>query len=155
MSVSPVSSTGSAYSSATQSTQVSAFKQRKQDFEALSQALSAGDLAGAQSAFSALQQDLANIGQGQATPPAGQTSQTGQGSFSSALQALGQALSSGDLSGAQSAFAQLQQDIQKVAQGHHHHHHPQGGSTASGSSATSSTTTGTGASQPSSISTTA
>ena len=103
--------------------QASAFKQRRQDFEALAQALGSGDLSGAQSAFAALQQDLKNVGQSQSGQQAGAS---GQDKFQTALQALSQALSSGDLSAAQSAFASLQQ-----ARGHHHRHaHTDGGTSA-------------------------
>jgi hypothetical protein len=40
------------------------------------------------------------------------------------MDTLGQAIQSGDLSSAQTAFAKLQQDSQSV-HGHHHHHHKQ------------------------------
>jgi hypothetical protein len=66
--------------------------------------------------------------------------QTSQSSVTTALQALGQALSSGDLSSAKSAFAQLQQDIQQAAQGHRHHHHQDAGSAPGGAASTPSIT---------------
>ena len=83
------------YVQSAQTGQASAFKQRRQDFEALAQALSSVDLSGAQSAFSALQQDFKKVGQAQSGQ---QTGASGQDNFQTALQALGQALSSGDLS---------------------------------------------------------
>ena len=54
MSISSVSNNANPLQSAQMS---GAFKQRKQDFAALGSALQSGDLAGAQKAFSALQQD--------------------------------------------------------------------------------------------------
>ena len=92
MSVGAVSSISSVNSSsAIQSTRPSAFKQRNQDFQALSQALGSNDLAGAQSAFAALQKDLAAIGQSRSGSQGGQTSQSSPSSIATALQALGQA----------------------------------------------------------------
>ena len=140
MSVGAVPSTSNAaYTSALQSTERSAFKQRQQDFQSLAQALSAGDLSGAQTAFAALQQDLKNAGPAPAVQQTGSI-QTSQNSVTTALQALGQALNSGDLSSAQKAFAQLQQDIQQAAQGHRHHHHQAGASAPGGSASTPSIT---------------
>ncbi len=96
-------------------------KQRNSDFSALGQALNAGDLSGAQQAFASLQSDQQNLisvmqsqGGQQSNPQNGGNQQTDP------LQALQQALNSGDLSGAQQAFAALQQTM---VHGHHHHHH--------------------------------
>ena len=133
------SSSNAANASALQSTERSAFKQRQQDFQSLAQTLSAGDLSGAQSAFAALQQDLKNVGPAPTVQQTGSI-QTGQNSLTTALQALGQALNSGDLSSAQKAFAQLQQDIQQAARGHRHHHHQAGGSAPGGAASTPSIT---------------
>jgi hypothetical protein len=48
------------------------------------------------------------------------------------LSQLQQALSSGNLSAAQSAYTQLQQAVQQQSSGHsHHHHHGGGGSSSS------------------------
>ena len=118
-----------------QSGQTSAFKQRRQDFEALAQALSSGDLSGAKSAFSALQQDFKNA---RVTQPGPQAQVNGQDKFQAALKALSQALGSGDLAAAQNAFAVLQQ-----AQGHHHRHgQPDGGgSTAAAVTSASASST--------------
>ena len=52
--------------------------------------------------------------------PSSQTSQAG-----SDFKALAAALQSGDLAGAQKAFAALQGDTQAVRGHHHHHHHRQ------------------------------
>jgi hypothetical protein len=53
-----------------------------------------------------------------------------------AFQALGQALQSGNLQGAQQAFSNLQQDANQGAGfgRHHHHHHGSGGQVQSSSS---------------------
>ena len=115
-----------------------------QDFQALAKALSSGDLTAAKTAFATMQTDMKNRpdkkndGDGD-DKGAGTTSATGSSSSSSTnpMQALASALQSGDLSGAQSALAQMQS-----GKGHHHHHH--GGGSGSGSTgstdATSSTT---------------
>src|ERR1700722_19753996 len=80
------------------------FQEIKQDFQQLATALQSGDLAGAQSAYSNIQQVLqANGGSGSAT---------GSNTLQSDFAALGQAVQSGDLSQAQSAFSQLQSDAQ-------------------------------------------
>src|SRR6516162_5441254 len=72
-------------------------QQFKADFEKLKDALKSSDLAGAQQAFKALQQDA----------PAGGKNNPLQ----SQIDALGKALQSGDLAGAQKAFAALQSAI--------------------------------------------
>jgi DNA-binding FadR family transcriptional regulator len=84
--------------------------QSQNEFQALGNALQSGDLSGAQTAFAALQQMFSTSSTGNQT----QTSQQGggQNSFSSDFDALGQALQSGDLKGAQTDFAKLLQNIQ-------------------------------------------
>lgn len=88
--------------------------QRASDFKALEQALNSGDLAGAQKAYSTIQQNAPD--------------KSGNNPFSTDFNAVGQALSSGDLGTAQSAFAKLQQDMQQSGgvKSHHHHHNSQG-----------------------------
>jgi hypothetical protein len=114
-----------------------AFQQRKQDFKSLSDALSSGDLTAAQQAYAALQKDAPKLvnGSGQAGSQTGQ--QGGGSSRQNAFAALGQALQSGDLSGAQQAFSQLQQSGR-----HHHHHHGSGAQSSSDSSTTVSPSSG-------------
>jgi hypothetical protein len=93
-----------------------------------------------------LQKDLQTPAQ--ATPAssaASQGTQMSQGGKD--LEALANALSSGDLSGAQQAFASLQQDLQgtgRVRRHHHHHHH--GSGSVSSTTPTAGTTTQTDAS---------
>jgi outer membrane protein assembly factor BamD (BamD/ComL family) len=99
MSISALSS--SLISDLSQSQNQNPFRQLRQDFRELASALQSGDLSGAQSAFSNIQQLL----QGQ---QGSSTSSTTQNDFA----ALGQALQSGSLSQAQSAFSQLQSDLQ-------------------------------------------
>ena len=91
------------------STRATAMKQFKADFNSLSEALSSGDLAGAQKAFAALQNDKPAGG------PHTHRHQGGSGGASAAggstndpFAAIGKALQSGDLQAAQSAFAQIQ-----------------------------------------------
>ena len=116
-------------SSTDQTAEISAqFKQRRLDFQALSKALKSNDLAGAQKAFAALQQDAPT----NANNP-----------LSSDIASLGSALQSGDLAGAQKAYATLQQDAQKLHGQHHHHHHGQGAATATTENNTPSNTNGT------------
>jgi hypothetical protein len=101
------------------------WNQPVQDYTALQNALQAGDLAGAQAAFSALQKDLQTPSQTtQGTGAAGQNAGMIQGGKDP--EALANALNSGDLSGAQQAFASLQQDLQSTGRTGRHHDHHQG-----------------------------
>jgi hypothetical protein len=121
----------------------------QQDFKKLAQALQSNDLSGAQSAFSSLQQLLQT-----SQPSSGQqqaASTTGGSPLQTDFNNLGQALASGDLSGAQSAFTQLQSDLSAATQGgtsqtsghHHRHHEVSNTSDASSTSETDSSTGGT------------
>jgi hypothetical protein len=136
MSVSPISSVGYTYQTY-QTNWQNNVSQIKQDFQSLASDLQSNNLTGAQQAFTALQQLLPNPSAGNQT----QTGQSGSGQnqFGTDLSAVGQALQNGDLSGAQQAFATLQQDMQSVQGQHHYHHHHHHGSssTQSTSSATS------------------
>jgi len=127
------------YSQNLQSNLSDAFKQRKQDFTSLANALNSGNLQGAQQAFASLQQDMQTIRQGRES---GHADQGGdhrgggrsnvQGASSQRQQdftALANALKSGNLQSAQQAFATLQQDMQAIRQDHRHHH---GGNAQSG-----------------------
>ena len=150
MSVSNVSSS----SVVTQTDWRSVVNQFKQDFKQLASSLQSGDLAGAQKAYTALQQLL------QSNQSGGQSSNAQQASSSNNpiqndFAALGQALSSGDLSGAQSAFSQLQTDmkaagsnnasggVQSALHGHHHHRHVSGASDSDSDSSTTDQTANT------------
>jgi hypothetical protein len=121
MNVSNVTSATSPYPSSYQSN----FRLGLQDFESLAGALQSGNLASAQTAFSSLEQDLPGISQllqpGSSTGSAADQSSP----IPKALQSLQTALKSGDLSGAQQAFANLQQGLQSARSAHrgHHHHH--------------------------------
>ncbi len=131
-------------------------QQVQQDYAQLADALQTGNLTNAQSAFAALQQALQT--QTGATT-ASTTTATGANSSDPILNdfnTLGQALQSGNLSQAQSAFAQLQSDVQTAqqsaasqarglaqalktaVQGHHHHHGHHGGGGIAGASDTAS-----------------
>jgi len=107
------------------------FKQMKDDFQKLGQALQSGDLSSAQQIFSSLQQLLPNSS-------GSQTQNSSQGTLSNDVNAIGQALQSGDLSQAQDAYAVLQKDMQAAHKGHHHHRHKVDDSQNSGSSSTGS-----------------
>jgi len=85
------------------------------DLNAVGQALQSGSLSDAQAAYGKLQQDMQSV-QGHHHHHhhnASSTSQsTDQNTVSADFQTLAQALQSGNLNGAQTAFAQLQQDFQ-------------------------------------------
>jgi outer membrane protein assembly factor BamD (BamD/ComL family) len=133
-------------------------QQVQQDYSELASALQTGDLTGAQSAFVALQQAL----QSQSGPSSAATSSSTNSNdpIANDLNALGQALSSGNLTQAQSAFSTLQTDIQAAQQSgagtsqtqkstqvqkgeeRRHHHHGGGGSSSESSSSTTSAANG-------------
>ncbi len=115
MSIQGVSATG-----ASQGVGAAAWQQRQQSFKNLSTALQSGNLAAAQQAFATL------------------TGGSGTVNASSPLAQVGQALSNGDLAGAQTAMQQLQAN----RAGAHHHHHSAPQTTAA--SATPAPTTGLG-----------
>jgi hypothetical protein len=109
-------------------------QQRKQDVSQLASALQGGNLSGAQSAFSALQ-SLNSQGQNSTVNSVSTSSNTSTSgnTISTDFASLGQALQSGNISSAQSAFAQLQAAMQaQQSSGHHHHHHHHGGAGSSG-----------------------
>jgi len=139
MSVSGPSPAINLYIRGSQSEQAYGFKQRQPQLVSLSQALSTGDLSAARSAFSALQQDIQAAPQAQNGQPTAQSTQNSQNSVVGALQALGQALTSGNIPAAQSAFTTLQQNLQNAGQAHHHHHHRTGGGQGGSSSSVSAT----------------
>ncbi|MBF0474381.1 MAG: hypothetical protein HQK59_00905 [Deltaproteobacteria bacterium] len=134
MSVNLVSSSYSSYSQYLQlgqSGQSGRFQQRKQDFNALSSALSSGDITSAQSAFATLQKDMPKFMQGSGVGTSQNGSQNSAMTFGNALSsarsgrfqqrkqdfnALATALSSGDITSAKSAFATLQKDMPNLSQ---------------------------------------
>ncbi len=125
----------------TEGIQTGGTSQINSDLAAVGSALQSGDLSGAQSAFATLTQDLQGTQQSQGTqqtyghhhhhhhhgsPQAadassqtsntssqasGTSSQAGSTGLGTDLSAVGSALQSGDLSGAQSAFTKLMQDL--------------------------------------------
>lgn len=130
-------------------------------FATLTQSLQAGDLGSAQQAFASIQQALGSANGGSATASSGGSvptvSATGAtGTLSADLQAVGKALQSGDLQGAQSAMAQLQQDARGAGGAHHHHHgHHGGGGAAPVSQPGATTASNTSGATPGSIDITA
>jgi hypothetical protein len=108
--------------------------QVKTDFQDLSSALQTGDLKSAQNSFADLQKLLQSSGSIGAASTANSTQSASPATnpILSDFQALGQALSSGDLTGAQKDFSQLETDATQQANspaatgqvaGHRHHHH--------------------------------
>jgi len=152
VSVSAVSSN----SSLSQTDSSSVLNQLKQDFKQLANALQSGNLTGAQKAFKALQQ-LVQGSQSGSQSSGGQPATTGNNPLQNDFAALGQALSSGNLSAAQSAFSQLQTDMQaadangasgaKSAHHGHHHHHVSSASDSDSSTAGSTASTSSTGSQ--------
>ncbi len=117
-------------------------QQLQANVKQLAQSLQGGDLAGAQQAYSSLQQTLGSGASSSANP------------LNKDLSSLGQALQSGNLSNAQQAFAQLGQDAQattgksgggKAHGAHHHHAHGGGGAKASGQSVSAGSVSSTAA----------
>jgi len=137
MSISSVSSSQSTY----QPSRVRGeLKQVREDFSGLVNALQSGDLSGAQSACSALQQLMQGMQPGSQSQPQGNATQN---QFSTDLAAIGKALQSGDVTSAKDALAKLQQDMQAAPKGHHHHHgHRAEGTNVAASSSTGSAATG-------------
>ena len=86
------------------------------DFNALASAISSGNLADAQQAFSSLSALLGNSGS--TDTPSSTNSPSSTNPFLQALNQIGQALQSGNLSEAQQALSSLQR-----AGGAHHHRH--------------------------------
>ena len=149
MSISSISSNSDYFQSYSINGSDSLKQQRQQDFKSLAVALQSGDLSGAQSAFASLLQMLPNSSSAaNSQTQIAATSSTsgsinGTSSITSDLSALGQAIQSGDLTGAQNDFSKLTQDMQTIGGGHHHHHHHKtsaGSQDAILASATGSTT---------------
>jgi Skp family chaperone for outer membrane proteins len=90
-----------------------------QAFAALSQSLQSGDLSAAQQDYATLQQDIQQQGTGQIHPHHhhGHGADQQDNQVSQALNALSTALQSGNLAGAQSAFATLTQTLQQLGAG--------------------------------------
>lgn len=120
---------------AASSAAMSSWQTRQQDFGNLVSAIKSGNLSSAQQAFSALQALGGSAGTGTTTgTTTGATATTGSTSNSnSPLAAIGQALSSGDISGAQQALANA---FNGSGHGGHHHHHHGGGSSTNTAAAT-------------------
>ncbi|MGO9136154.1 MAG: hypothetical protein ACLP9S_17855 [Syntrophales bacterium] len=100
----------------------------QQALKSIVNALQSGNLSGAQSAFASLlslfpnSSSSANSKTQSAATLSASSSSNGTKSIISDLSALGQALQSGDLTGAQNNFSKLTQDMQSIGVGHHHHH---------------------------------
>jgi hypothetical protein len=109
----------SSFAGVSQSSAISNWQQKQQDFKALTSALQSGDLKAAQTAYAAL--------------TAGQTSSSNAANSNSPLAKIGQALKNGDLAGAQKAAQEMQ--------GKHHHHHHGGQSVPVAAPTAPSTTT--------------
>ena len=118
-------SIGSVSGSAYQNYQTDPSKdQFKQDMQAIQTALQAGDMSGAQDAFSKLQEL-------QQSKQSNKKNGSSSDAVQSDMKALQSALGSGNVQDAQSAFAQLQTDMKPQGVHHGHHHQSSGTSTQS------------------------
>jgi hypothetical protein len=140
MSISPVSLTNAASQPAASSVSNLAFAD-------LANSLQSGNLQGAQQAFGILEKL-----QGGSSSASGTGGASSTNPIASDFAALGQALTSGDLSQAQTIFKQLQTALQSAQQsgsgtgttathGHRHHRHHGGGGSAPPSTTQPSTNT--------------
>lgn len=104
---------------------VSGFQQIRTEFQQLGQDLQSGNLQGARQDFTNLQQDLQQISSQQVggrhrhhhhaeSPETSSSSAQHSNPIGQAFSALAQDLHAGSLSGAQSAFAALQNDLQQI-----------------------------------------
>jgi hypothetical protein len=133
-SISSASSTTNPY----QSTNLNAFIQFVNDFNAIGSALQSGNLSDAQSALATFQQDLPGNSQTSTHQPFGNNTQA-----NTDYQSLVSALESGNLSDAQKAYASLENDLQGTEAGkshRHHHHHGFGESDTTQTAASTATT---------------
>src|SRR5271156_1488241 len=129
MSISPLSQSYSAQ-------QTNTVSSVRQDFGQLANALQSGNLQGAQRAFTKLEQLQSSQPSSAGSGPsgAGANGTSSNNPIANDIAALGQALTSGDLTQAQAAFTQLKTDIKAAPQsgssggataiqGHHHRRH--------------------------------
>jgi hypothetical protein len=128
--------------------------QGAKDFEALQSALGSGDLSAAQQAFATLKEDMQGAGQpgrhrhrhvgsvNDTTSAADASSTTSTSQGAKDLEALQNALGSGDLTAAQQAFAALKQDLQATGASGRHRRRQVGSinSTTTAANATAGTT---------------
>jgi hypothetical protein len=132
----------------------------RQQLLTLAKAINSGNLTGAQQAFAQLSQTLGGNSNG-GGGSSGSNTNNPNDPFSQALDAIGQALQSGDISGAQQALASLQQQAQSGRAHHHHGGHRGGGGSKGGTDASTATspltsgTTGTSATVGTSVDVTA
>ena len=92
----------------------------QQDFQALAQAVQAGNLSGAQQAYATLTQSM---------PQSGASANGAVNPFQQAIASIGGALQSGDVSGAQQGLQTMQQGM-KSHHGHRHHAAPEQGASS-------------------------
>lgn len=113
------------------------FQQIQSEFQQLGTDLQSGNLSGAQSDFATLSQNLAGLTQA-ASSAATATTGTPSNSLVQAFSQLGQDLQSGNLTGAQTDYTNIEQDAQQSlsqqVSGHHHHHHAESSQNSSSSS---------------------
>ena len=128
---------GAAHNTQSSQNNPSNFEQIKTEFQHLGQDLKSGNLQGAQQDLTNLQQDLQQVSSQQVgrhhhhhhhAESSQSTSSQQANPIAQAFSTLAQDLQAGNLSGAQSAFATLQNDLQQI-----------GGFLAPGSNGTSST----------------
>jgi DNA-binding FadR family transcriptional regulator len=104
----------------------------RSEFKNLTDALKAGDLQGAQNAYSKIQASLKNL-HGTENPQAGSE----QDALKSDFDAIGKALQAGDLKSAQDAFENFGKVTQSAGRAFHRLHHGARGSNSPGGSSAS------------------
>ncbi len=117
-----ISSINSGANPACQTGPSSLFKQVRQDFKAIENAVQSGDLASAKQAVAAFQQDQQNLQN--ARGAAGGPNQDPQpnSQFKNMVSSLITSIQSGDLSSAQKSLSAVQANMRAFGAGHHHHH---------------------------------
>jgi hypothetical protein len=112
------------------------------NFKSLFTAIQSGDLKSAQNSYSQIQSLLQNTQSSQTATAAQPSPQQSQ--LNADFTALGSALQSGDINGAQNALKKLGEDLQSTGKAHHHHHH-HGGKPPSDATASSTGVSSTAA----------
>jgi outer membrane protein assembly factor BamD (BamD/ComL family) len=135
----------SALSSLSSQATTSRRQQLQEEFQQLGQDLESGNLSGAQTDFTTLQQMLPQSTTSDSSATSASSSSTSSTStstsstssssptstsLSSLYSQLGQDLQSGNLSAAQQDYTDIEQKMSS-AQGHHHHHHGSGSGSSS------------------------
>src|SRR5882672_6451157 len=116
-----ISSINSGANPAYQSGPSSLFKQVRQDFKAIENAVQSGDLASAKQAVSAFQQDQQNLQNARGVAGGPNQSPQPDSQFKNMVSSLITSIQSGDLTSAQQSLSAVQANMKAFGAGHHHH----------------------------------